>query len=299
MIRLFLDANIYVDLYSSKAVNKLLKPLIDIAGSVIVTEQVVSEVQRNKLNSAIKIIKEESDRFAINSLPDALIEKAIHSDEAEARKRSQDINKRLKDLREELSEIYESAIKSVSEGSDKISIELNKIFSAALRATDAEISFSKKRKELGNPPGKKSDYLGDGLNWEQLLNHSKATGDVIWVVSRDGDYWSKSPDGTLFLNAFLVKELTERKILRMRVFDNLSDALKAFKGEVAKTLSLPSEEELNSAKTVQITNSTPTRTKSDCCEAPTMKIVPNGRYDIYMCGNCGIRYGIYPADCDD
>ncbi|MGB8260121.1 MAG: PIN domain-containing protein [Terracidiphilus sp.] len=57
------------------------------------------------------------------------------------------------------------------------------------KAKDEAYESAVRRSNLGNPPGK-SGSIGDGLNWEVLLN--EASGGVdLHLISKDGDYASK------------------------------------------------------------------------------------------------------------
>lgn len=88
MIKLFLDTNIYLDFYRSKAVNKLLKPLLKISDHILITNQVISEINRNKLELAISLLKDDINKLNLTSLPDALIQNAIDLDEKKAHLKS-------------------------------------------------------------------------------------------------------------------------------------------------------------------------------------------------------------------
>jgi len=64
---------------------------------------------------------------------------------------------------------------------------------------------ARERRELGNPPGKIANPIGDQLTWEQILTRFKGK-KRLWIISRDADY------GTVynrkgFLNRFLYDEL--------------------------------------------------------------------------------------------
>jgi len=61
------------------------------------------------------------------------------------------------------------------------------------------------RREVGNPPGKHANPIGDQLTWEQILTHFKGKR-RLWIISRDGDYGTVY-GGKGFLNRFLYDEL--------------------------------------------------------------------------------------------
>src|SRR5262249_26110803 len=94
----------------------------------------------------------------------------------------------------------------VSRGEDEISTMLQPIFAAAKRHEAKHLKRAEARKKLDNPPGKKSDPIGDQLSWVQFLDHLK-NGDSAWIVSADSDYSVEWNDLRL-LNPFLASELT-------------------------------------------------------------------------------------------
>jgi hypothetical protein len=75
------------------------------------------------------------------------------------------------------------------------------------------------RRERGNPPGKKTDPLGDQLNWEQILSHCQNKR-WLWIITKDLDYATKYPnkksgdgtkhEGKMFLNAALYQDVARR-----------------------------------------------------------------------------------------
>lgn len=111
---------------------------------------------------------------------------------------------------------------------DAVSIELDKIFSLAKSPSVDDLEAARLRKEIGNPPGKAKDPLGDQLSWEQLLRHYN--GNEIWIITNDGDYFSQY-NGKLYLNPFLYNELMRRgnnKPSKIKLFDSLSKGIKDF-----------------------------------------------------------------------
>jgi hypothetical protein len=100
--------------------------------------------------------------------------------------------------------------------------------------------------ECGNPPGKRSDPLGDQISWEQLLTHVKrAVHTDIWLITRDRDYLVKTENG-LLLNPVLNTDLVSACGTQPRIhcYDNLSDGLTEFGKSVGvSTENLPTEKE--------------------------------------------------------
>src|SRR5258708_14785060 len=78
--------------------------------------------------------------------------------------------------------------------------------------TETDLTRARLRKELGQPPGKKNDPLGDQISWEQLLNRASGV-DSVWIVSRDGDY-TVAVGNKLFLQPPLQREISNVKGVR-------------------------------------------------------------------------------------
>ncbi len=71
---LFIDANRYLDLYRTKKGNRLLAPLQEQVDHIFVTQQVVDEVQRQKLSAAAQLWVDEMPELQLKTfdLPDHL-----------------------------------------------------------------------------------------------------------------------------------------------------------------------------------------------------------------------------------
>jgi len=79
----------------------------------------------------------------------------------------------------------------------------------AKKLTDLHIEKAKKRKVVGNPPGKKNDPLGDEINWEILLESiDKSTSELI-IISNDSDYLTEY-EKRCYLNPLLYREVKEK-----------------------------------------------------------------------------------------
>lgn len=297
MAKLFLDANIYLDFYKKRNVASLLNPLVSQAPNVIVSKQVVDEVLRNRTNVANMLLKEDKKKLNLSiSLPASLSNNAIAEIDTETNSRLSTLKTEFNSIKETLESIYELTFQHVSEGTDHISTQLNEIFQNAIEPNEEQLNAAIVRKRHGNPPGKHNDPIGDELSWEQLKAYSNENHEEIWLVSNDGDFVDKSPNGTVLPNSKLRIELLNEGLMPMRFFDNLSSALSAFQAEVDNTLSLPSAEELEAAHTAQI--GTPIQECPN--ENHSVKIIENGRFDMYVCELCGKTLGVHLADfCND
>jgi hypothetical protein len=79
------------------------------------------------------------------------------------------------------------------------------------------------RHEIRNPPGKKTDRLGDAVNWETLLD-KVPYGETLYFIGDDGDYYS--PIDRQNFNEFLLKEWNSRKGLDLVPYRSLSEFFK-------------------------------------------------------------------------
>jgi hypothetical protein len=104
---------------------------------------------------------------------------------------------------------------------------LSPLLGAAARATEEQLEAARERRERGNPPGKRTDPLGDQISWQQFLDAVKGEPSV-WIVTRDRDFTEKV-DKQILLNPFLRSELDERGVKTINVYDNLASAMKAWK----------------------------------------------------------------------
>lgn len=102
------------------------------------------------------------------------------------------------------------------------------LLSKAVPHTSEEIQNARARKEIGNPPGKKADPLGDQLNWEQLLSHCKDKS-KLWIIARDSDYQT-TYNGKVFLNSLLYQDLVRVKQPPIEVFcfDSIVEGIRNF-----------------------------------------------------------------------
>lgn len=76
-------------------------------------------------------------------------------------KKREKLIKANKELIREFSDYAKKLSSSVSKSEDRVSAILKEIFSNAVEPSEKELSNARKRKELGNPPGKKGGLVGD------------------------------------------------------------------------------------------------------------------------------------------
>lgn len=245
-LMIFIDANIYLEFYNSNRpeFKKLLKSLVELKKEILVTTQIVDEVHRNKLTvfntSVSNTLSNVSYKAVV--LPSHLdaVDSTLIKSWNEQRK---DIERQADLNIANLKAMYSDLFKAISNSSDSISEELDKIFKYAKHYTDDLYALAIVRKQLGNPPGKPKDSMGDQLSWETLLSGINSSTKEIIIITRDTDYYTLYNDNC-FLNAQLSKELTGKNAdLSIKCFNKLSDALKYYNSTI-QIQSLPSRMEL-------------------------------------------------------
>lgn len=205
---LLIDANKYLDLYRTDKGRKLLAPLSEQAPYIFVTQQIVDEVQRNKLSAAADFLRAKSQGMKLHSInvPDHFSGSETGKNQ-EILGQMRNISKSVKSVNAEIDAHTLEIMAQVAESKDEVSKALAPIFSKAVRANSDEIKRARERKETGNPPGKRNDPVGDEITWEQVLSNFSGKR-RLWIISRDGDYGS-SFGGRFFLNSFLRSELAD------------------------------------------------------------------------------------------
>jgi hypothetical protein len=242
---LFIDANKYLELYRaiSGSGKKLIKFLVDQRAYILVSDQIVDEVLRNKLGIAqASLAKFLKDVEAINtSVPDHLL--------GLPRQRIRELRATLekaKEARKQLGQLATEALSKISRSEDEVSKELNRLFDQSVSPNSEELARARARKEVGNPPGKATDPLGDQISWEQLLSACRIRDcERVWIISSDQDYLTKN-EGRCVLNPFLTGDLFALRgdAIEIYCFDSLAEGIKHFGENVGvKPENLPSEKE--------------------------------------------------------
>ena len=209
---IFIDANLYLDFYRIPATKTLLRGLAAQKDSIFVTQQIVDEVQRNKLRVATAFL---AGKFQPGSdIPDYLFDENT----------TKSLRNKLKETNAALKKAIAETLERISRSEDDVSNTLQVIFKKAAGETEDELLRARKRKERGNPPGKGSDPLGDELNWEQLVVRAKGKS-RLWVITNDSDYFDVG-EGKVFLNPLLRQEL--EMTLRVYCFKKLDEGIRSF-----------------------------------------------------------------------
>ncbi|WP_416670240.1 PIN domain-containing protein [Egbenema bharatensis] len=203
---LFIDTNKYLDLYRIDKGKKLLAPLGEQVDYIFVTQQIFSEVQRNKILVAAEFLSQKFKELKLQTfnLPDHLSSTNIDH-RNDILQQMSEITQKIKNVNAEVGALALGIMEQISRSEDEVSKALFPIFANAVPHSPEELQRARDRRELGNPPGKIKNPIGDQLSWEQILTHFKGK-KRLWIISRDSDYGTVY-SGKGFLNRFLYDEL--------------------------------------------------------------------------------------------
>jgi len=246
---IFIDANTYLRFFDSVSgeMQKLLKSIDSIKENIFVTQQIVDEVNRNKLGATTKTLAMIDKTLQINHAAGPLHFDPEDDETAkEWNDKWEDLTQQKIEMKKEFRTQSLKLLKTIQASEDKVSIALSNIFDNAAQASDEETAKARHRKEIGNPPGKSKDPMGDQISWEQLLSHYDGVEDV-WIITGDKDFYSKF-GGELLLKPFLLNELqeiTKEGKPNIWLFDKLSPAVTAMKNEgIVEEKDMPDKEEM-------------------------------------------------------
>jgi hypothetical protein len=242
---LYIDANIYLRFYdsNSKEFKKLLKSIEEIKDNIFITSQIQNEVERNKLDVFVRSFIGYEKQFVLNniSLPEHL-ESTTDKELKDWNVATNELINNLNGQKKKLKGITEKLIENITDNKDEVSQTLIKIFSSSQSATVEQTARARNRKELGNPPGKNNDPLGDQISWEQLLDKTDAIAE-LWIISNDSDYIFEF-NKKCHLNSYLINELKQKNsTIKINCFNTLSEGFTSF-DKSRKISALPSEQEL-------------------------------------------------------
>ena len=246
MQKIFIDANIFLRFFDSNLpeFKKLLSVLPEISEKIIITHQIIDEVNRNKLNVFRASIQNYRVQSKLNSI---LLPEHLDSD---ANPRIKKWNSNRRQLEEtgaklylELSNLMEDIMLEISESRDSVSKQLGEIFKRPVKVTSRTFAAARTRKEFGNPPGKNQDPIGDELNWVQIMENVTDCSRLL-IVSNDGDYFTEY-NNRHFLNPMLLSELKNiNPRIEFGIYPRLSEGLRALSSE-ERIQSLPTQNELD------------------------------------------------------
>ena len=267
---ILIDTNKYLAFYQSERISTLIPILRNLRDHVFVSHLIVDEVERNKFNCFKQTVSDQL-KTPKWSFPDHILPQNTQSDQL------RDDVKLFMDsaeaLRRRLADHLNQLEEAVAQSSDHISLELKQFFGTPSTPNDDQLRRARFRKEVNNPPGKRSDPLGDELTWEQFLDASAHAADV-WVLSGDHDYFVKVGK-SLHLNPVLHRDLCERAPrTSINCFETWAEAIPHFLNKMGLSKEgLPSEQCLDDFKAEEralptVTTTTTTTTTSTTTTPP-------------------------------
>lgn len=242
---IFIDTNIYLRFFDSnqKGFRNLLDELLRIKENIFISNQIVNEVNRNKLSVFEKSISNYKSKSKIDSvnIPEHFFKEESEFDIIDWNKKRKENEINITELNKKLEDFFAKTLNDISSSEDFVSLKLSELFKKSLAESNDEYFKSQRRKEVGNPPGKNNDSLGDQLTWEQLLNRCKSVNE-IWIISNDFDYFTLH-NKNLYLNSFLAAELLQiNPQIKVNCFNTLSEGLKSYFYVSSKKSHIPSDE---------------------------------------------------------
>src|SRR6266851_7059640 len=110
----FIDANQYLNLYRTAKGKRLLKPLMEQQEHIFITEQVVEEVQRNKLRVAALFLSKQFEELKLRAfeVPDHLFD-AVGKTASGLRQKLDDLRKRIDEVNDDLTYAAVQALKLI------------------------------------------------------------------------------------------------------------------------------------------------------------------------------------------
>jgi predicted nucleic acid-binding protein len=225
-MNVFLDTNILLDLYQLSGPDlDELKKLIKLAENrkikIYITTQIEDEFWRNREGVLQESIKHFKETKAITKIPNIV---RSYSEKAIDLKQAAD---KVNELVKEITKIVDQDSKSNQLKADSI---INELFSKIKPEPFTNDIFlkAKRRKELGNPPGK-ANSIGDAVNWEWLLTVVPANSTLI-LLSADGDFESELLNGAP--KEFLQREWLATNGGNLELYKNLPDFLRKYFPEI-------------------------------------------------------------------
>jgi hypothetical protein len=247
---LFIDTNILLDFYrlSNENNKEFIGKIEKIASKLISTYQVEMEYKKNRQAVIINTMGQLRKPEKI-SCPGMFSSDRSY---AAIKNHIRETEKCVKHIQSRLERVLENPVRH-----DNIYIVLQRIFKMKdeiklHRGTDEANrirDLALKRFRLGFPPRKNNDTsIGDGVNWEWIIESVIRTKSDVIIVSRDSDY-GVSYNKKTHLNDWLREEF------KSRIHSNATITLTPFLSFALKKMSIPVSEETerNELKLVQPT----------------------------------------------
>ena len=252
----FIDTQLYIDLYRTESGKDLLALLQEQKDYIFITEQIVNEVNRNKLQEAMEFFKRECQ---IGNAPGSKLPNHLFDESGtivqRIREKLKIASEKVKEATRELDKAIDETLRLISLSEDVVSKALAPLFAKAVAHKPEEFERARERKARGIPPGKKKDAIGDELNWEQFISFVKGSGKRrLWIISRDSDYCLTHGKQAGFLIPTLYQELM--RLIdpppEVLAFTNIPDGIENFsKVTGVKVDKLPTPERVEEIKKEQ------------------------------------------------
>jgi predicted nucleic acid-binding protein len=234
---LFIDTNIWLDFYRARndASLALLEHVDSIADKVIVTFQLELEFKKNRQTVILETLNELKTIGHIGRpgiFSDAKAAKALQSS-------LQAADRRVKVLKARLGKALDNP--AIHDPVYKVSQRVFHKTDSLVLTREMPIRRIIRRRAYtrylhGCPPRKKNDTsLGDGFNWEWMLECAKNENAELVIVSRDSDF-GITFENKSYVNDHLKHEFSDRVSKKRKIFlyARLSDALKHFRVPVSQ-----------------------------------------------------------------
>ncbi len=248
MRNIYVDANIYLLFYCQKEgkFNTLLETLIELKEKIFISKQIVYEVERNKLkkfsDSFEEYIKRANEIGKVD-IP-THFDSSSESDLDQWNQGRAELYNKIKGSNKKLEKIRNDLYIKIHNGEDEVSVKLKKIFDLAKDAEPVILEKARLRRERGNPPGKRTDTLGDQISWEQFLDSiTSEKVDEVWMITKDSDYFIKDHENKIYINSLLKKDVEKLDVKKIKINDDISKAIKEYSNTYPIT-NKPTESEL-------------------------------------------------------
>lgn len=224
MIKLFLDANIYLNFYRMSdeklflldtLIDQILKKKIEL----VMPEQVIHEFRRNKSNVINETIIILNKQLNLNINPPVILK---------SYKKVKQIEKMIDKLVIKYKELIDEFKRRALNPQSDVNKKLNRIMSLAKNIGDDERIIQKAyfRHLRGDPPQKDNHDFGDCILWETLLEN-ESDSDLV-IITKDGDYEFDNLSKKGEINEFIKSEWASKKGKNVRLFKELTVFLKPY-----------------------------------------------------------------------
>jgi len=267
MARVLVDANKYLEFYQSTPIGRLVPLLLAIGDDLLVTQQIADEVARNRTSCAQQFLAQSWQKKTLRYSFPAHLVSCNAADLADVTARVEEANNKSTSVQRALDKLMVSTVLDIAYGRDPVSTQLAQVMSAALTPSAEELTRARLRKELGNPPGKRSDPLGDQVTWEQFLSRVKGV-PILWIITGDGDYCYDVSDKSLVLNPILQEDVVRAAgpKTKVRCFKTLAEGLKDATDELKrKPARALTAEEIAAIRETELENAARSKTPAVLC----------------------------------